>query len=65
MSTSKRLDGKIILITGASGGQGREEAKLFAKHGAKLVLTDVNEDGLNETVSLIEDHHEDILTLKA
>ncbi|WP_338448292.1 glucose 1-dehydrogenase [Niallia oryzisoli] len=61
---SKRLDGKVILITGAAGGQGREEAKLFAKHGAKLVLTDVNEDGLNETVSLIEDHHEDILTLK-
>ena len=64
MSTFKRLDGKIILITGASGGQGREEAKLFAKHGAKLVLTDINEDGLNETVSLVEENHEDILTLK-
>ncbi|MFJ7728493.1 SDR family NAD(P)-dependent oxidoreductase [Neobacillus sp. NPDC097160] len=61
---SKRLDGKVILITGASGGQGRAEAKLFAKHGAKLVLTDVNEKGLFETVSLIEDDQEDILTLK-
>ncbi|KAA9027064.1 SDR family NAD(P)-dependent oxidoreductase [Niallia endozanthoxylica] len=61
---NNRLDGKVILITGASGGQGRAEAKLFAKHGAKLVLTDVNEDGLIETVSLIEDHQEDILTLK-
>lgn len=61
---SKRLDGKVILITGASGGQGRAEAKLFAKHGAKLVLTDVNEKGLFETVSIIEDDQEDILTLK-
>lgn len=61
---SKRLDGKIILITGAAGGQGREEAQLFAKHGAKLVLTDVNDDGLFETASLIGDDQKDILTLK-
>jgi NAD(P)-dependent dehydrogenase (short-subunit alcohol dehydrogenase family) len=37
---------------------------LFAKHGAKLVLTDMNEEGLIETVSLIEDIYEDVLTLK-
>ncbi|MCM3568074.1 SDR family NAD(P)-dependent oxidoreductase [Neobacillus mesonae] len=60
----KRVNGKVVLITGAAGGQGREESKLFAKHGAKLVLTDINEEGMMETVSLIEDHHEDILTLK-
>lgn len=60
----KRLNGKVILITGAAGGQGRVEANLFAKHGAKLVLTDINEDGLVETVSLIEDYTGDILTLR-
>ena len=36
-----RLDGKIALITGAAKGQGEVEAKLFAKEGAQVILTDV------------------------
>jgi 3alpha(or 20beta)-hydroxysteroid dehydrogenase len=37
----KRLDGKVALVTGASGGQGLAEARLFAREGARLVLADV------------------------
>lgn len=39
-----RLQGKVALITGASGGQGAVEAKLFAAEGASVVLADIAHD---------------------
>lgn len=45
----KRLENKVAIITGAAGGQGKAEAILFAKHGAKLVITDINEKELKNT----------------
>ena len=36
-----RLRDKVVLITGASRGQGEAEARLFASEGARVVLTDV------------------------
>ena len=39
-----RLHGKVALVTGASGGQGAAEAKLFAQEGAAVVLADVAHD---------------------
>lgn len=45
------LEGKIILVTGAAGGIGRATAVECAMMGAKLVLTDINEDGLKNTIS--------------
>ena len=49
-SSTKRLEGKIAIITGASRGIGREIALLFAKEGAQLSVTARN-PGLLESLS--------------
>ena len=52
------LEGKTILVTGAAGGIGRATSIECAKLGANLILTDINEAGLQETIGLLEgDNH--------
>ena len=48
------LEGKTVLVTGAAGGIGRATSLECAKLGARLVLTDINEAGLQETLSMLE-----------
>jgi NAD(P)-dependent dehydrogenase (short-subunit alcohol dehydrogenase family) len=42
------LNGKVVVITGAASGIGREMARAFAHKGAKLAIADINEEGLLE-----------------
>jgi NAD(P)-dependent dehydrogenase (short-subunit alcohol dehydrogenase family) len=49
-----RLADKVALITGAGSGIGRATALLFAKEGAKVVVSDVNEAPTLETVEQIK-----------
>ena len=42
------LDGRLVLITGAAGGLGRQLALAFALEGAALVLWDIRRDALDE-----------------
>jgi 3-oxoacyl-[acyl-carrier protein] reductase len=44
---------KVVIITGAGSGIGRETAILFAKNGAKVAVTDVDEKAGKETVDEI------------
>lgn len=48
------LSEKTILVTGAAGGIGRATAIECSKLGAHLVLTDINGEGLSETLSLLD-----------
>ena len=42
MTTSRRLAGKIAIVTGAASGIGQASAILFAREGAKVVAVDLN-----------------------
>ena len=48
-TAANSLRGKVVLITGAGGGVGREAALAFARRGAHLVLWDLSEAGLAAT----------------
>ncbi|MET9406903.1 glucose 1-dehydrogenase [Streptomyces sp. NPDC002935] len=39
-----KLDGRVVLITGAARGQGEQEARLFVAEGARVVVADVLDD---------------------
>lgn len=49
-----RLNGKVAIITGAGSGMGAEQARLFAKEGAKVVAADMNTKAVEEVVNEIK-----------
>jgi NAD(P)-dependent dehydrogenase (short-subunit alcohol dehydrogenase family) len=50
----KSLDNKVVVITGAGSGMGREMAILAAKRGARVAMSDWNPEGLAGTVELVK-----------
>ncbi|XP_014612130.1 PREDICTED: 17-beta-hydroxysteroid dehydrogenase 13 [Polistes canadensis] len=51
----KEISGEIALVTGGAGGLGRSIAIELSKHGVIVVIWDINEKGIEETVKLIQD----------
>ena len=51
----KKLKDKIVVVTGAASGIGQATAVEFAANGADVLISDVNEAGLAETVSAVEE----------
>lgn len=39
-----KLDGKVAIVTGGAAGMGETHARLFIENGAKVVLTDIDEE---------------------
>lgn len=48
------VEGKIVVITGAGSGVGREAALLFSQHGAKVLVSDIDLARAEETAALVK-----------
>jgi NAD(P)-dependent dehydrogenase (short-subunit alcohol dehydrogenase family) len=64
MEKHGRLHEKVALITGAANGIGRATAVIFATEGAKLVLADINDPGLQETLDMVKKEGGEVIAKK-
>lgn len=46
-----KLENKVAIVTGAGSGMGKAIAGLFAKEGAKVIASDINETGVKELIA--------------
>lgn len=60
-----RLANKVAIITGSGGGMGQAAARLFAREGASVVVTDVLAEAGEETASRIRDEGGNAIFVKA
>jgi NAD(P)-dependent dehydrogenase (short-subunit alcohol dehydrogenase family) len=61
---NKRLQDKVIIITGASSGFGRAASLRFAKEGARIIAADINVSGGEELVALVKAQGGELIFVK-
>jgi 3-oxoacyl-[acyl-carrier protein] reductase len=50
----ERFEDRVVVVTGAAGGMGRTLAQRFGREGARLVVTDIDDVLLDETVEVLK-----------
>jgi NAD(P)-dependent dehydrogenase (short-subunit alcohol dehydrogenase family) len=61
----KEFEGKVALVTGAASGIGESIAKLYAQHGATVVVSDINDERGQKTVESIQNSGSQALYIHA
>lgn len=62
---AEQLQGKVAVVTGGSSGIGRATSMAFAREGAKVIVSDVNVNGGQETVEMVKEQGGEALFVKA
>lgn len=60
-----QLNGRVVLVTGASRGIGKVIAEAFSKEGAKLVLVGRSTDALNKVEAELKLHNPNVISVQA
>lgn len=60
-----KLNGKVAIVTGAGQGIGRAIAIELAKEGAKVVVSDINEETISETIKKMKKSNSEAIGVKA
>lgn len=59
------FDGKIAVVTGGGSGIGQAACHLYAREGAKAVVSDIDEMGGNEIVGTIQERARILQSMEA
>lgn len=59
------LDGKIAIVTGGGSGIGQAACHLYAREGARVVVSDIDEKGGSETVQAIQEMNGEAIFVRA
>ncbi len=60
----RRFEGKVVIVTGASSGIGRETARQFATEGAAVVVADLDEEGGRNTLEMLKESEASTLFIR-